>query len=53
VVFYKEIAVIALSPECVVYFFVKYHTFRRLSNDSYFFVNTTHSGDGAVTVISL
>jgi secreted trypsin-like serine protease len=24
-----------------------------LSNDSYFFVNTTHSGDRAVTVINL
>jgi hypothetical protein len=52
VVFYKEIAVIALSPECVVFykeiasfFLVKYHTFRRPSNDNYFFVNTTHSGD--------
>jgi hypothetical protein len=42
VVFYKEIAVIALSPECVVF-----------TKKCYFFVNTTHSGDRAITAISL
>jgi hypothetical protein len=33
VVFYKEITVIALSPECG-----KHHTFWRQSNNNYFFL---------------
>jgi hypothetical protein len=49
---YKEIAVIAQSPECVV-FYKEMVVIALSPNDNYFFVNTTHSGDRAITTISL